>query len=34
MDLIEEIRSIDVMSMTPIDALNALFMLKEKARKI
>ena len=34
MDLIEEIRSIDVMSMTPIDALNQLFMLKEKARRI
>jgi len=34
MDLIEEIRAIDVMSMTPIDALNALFTLKEKARRI
>jgi len=34
MDLIEEIRSIDVMSMTPIEALNQLFMLKEKARRI
>lgn len=34
MDLIEEIRSIDVMSMTPIDAMNQLFMLKEKARRI
>ena len=34
MDLVEEIRSIDVMSMTPIDALNTLFSLKEKARRI
>ena len=34
MDLVEELRSIDVMSMTPIDALNALFSLKEKARRI
>ena len=33
MDLIEEIRNIDVMSMTPIDALNMLFLLKEKARQ-
>ena len=34
MDLVEELRSIDVMSMTPIDALNTLFSLKEKARRI
>ncbi len=34
MDLIEEIRSIDIMGMTPIEALNTLFMLKEKARRI
>ena len=34
MDLIEEICAIDVLAMTPIDALNALFTLKEKARKI
>jgi DNA mismatch repair protein MutS len=33
MDLIEEISNIDVMSMTPIDALNTLFLLKEKARR-
>jgi len=33
MDLVEEIRALDVMSMTPIDALNTLFMLREKARK-
>ncbi|MCI6373985.1 MAG: DNA mismatch repair protein MutS, partial [Clostridiales bacterium] len=34
MDLIEELRALDVMTMTPIDALNTLFSLKEKARKI
>lgn len=34
MDLIEELRALDVMAMTPIDALNTLFSLKEKARKI
>ncbi len=34
MDLIEELRTIDVMSMTPIDAMNLLFTLKEKARRI
>ncbi len=33
MDLVEEIKQLDVMSMTPIDAMNTLFMLKEKARK-
>lgn len=34
MDLIEELRALDVMAMTPIDALNTLFSLKERARKI
>ena len=34
MDLVEEIRNLDVMSMTPIDALNTLFLLKEKALKL
>ena len=33
MDLVEEIRALDVMSMTPIEALKTLFTLKEKARK-
>ena len=33
MDLVEEIRSLDVMAMTPIDALNTLFTLREKARR-
>lgn len=34
MDLIEELRALDVMAMTPIDALNALFAFKEKARRV
>ena len=34
MELVEEIRGIDVMSMSPIDALNTLFTLVEKARRI
>ena len=33
MDLVEELRDIDVMAMTPIDALNTLFRLQEKARR-
>ena len=33
-ELIEEIRGIDVMALTPIDALNKLFLLKEKAMKL
>ncbi|MDO4739564.1 MAG: DNA mismatch repair protein MutS [Eubacteriales bacterium] len=34
MQLIDEIRELDVMSMSPIDALNTLFKLTEKARRI
>ena len=34
MELVEEIRKLDVMSMSPIDALNVLFTLTEKARRI
>ncbi len=34
MELIEEISKIDVMSMSPIDSMNALFKLVEKARRI
>jgi DNA mismatch repair protein MutS len=34
MELIEQLRAIDVMSMTPVDALNALFKLTEQARRI
>ncbi len=34
MELVEEIRNMDVMSMSPIDALNALYRLSEEARRI
>ena len=34
LDLVEELRALDVNSMTPMDALNALFQLREKARNI
>jgi len=34
MELVEEIRAIDVMSMSPIDALNTLYRLSEEARRI
>lgn len=34
MELIEQLRAIDVMSLTPVDALNALFKLTEQARRI
>ncbi len=34
MELVEEIQKIDVMSMSPIDALNKLYELNEKARRI
>ena len=33
-DLVEELRTLDVNAMTPLDALNALFMLREKARNV
>ena len=33
-EFIEEIRALDVMALTPIDALNKLFLLKEKALKL
>ena len=34
MEIIEEIRGIDVMSLSPIDAMNCLFKLVEKVRRI
>ncbi|MGI6239025.1 MAG: DNA mismatch repair protein MutS [Christensenellales bacterium] len=34
MELVEEISALDVVGMTPIDALNKLFELNEKARRI
>ena len=33
-ELIEEIRALDVMAMTPMDALNKLYVLKEKALRL
>ena len=30
----EELQDLDVMALTPIDAMNRLFLLREKARKI
>ncbi len=33
-DLIEELRNLDVLSVTPMDALNILFRLREKARRL
>ena len=34
MELCEELRAIDVMSLSPIEALNKLYLLKEKAREV
>ena len=34
MELIEQLREIDVMSLTPVDALNLLYKLTEQARRI
>ena len=33
-DLIEELQNLDVLSITPMDALNELFRLREKARRL
>ena len=33
-EFIEEVRSLDVLAMTPMDALNKLFLLREKAMKL
>ena len=33
-EFIEEMRALDVLAMTPMDALNKLFLLKEKAMKL
>ena len=33
-DLLDEIRNLDVLSITPMDALNILFRIREKARRI
>ena len=33
-EIINELQSIDVMAITPMDAINKLFLLREKARKL
>ena len=33
MEIIQELQELDVMALTPIDAMNRLFLLREKARK-
>ena len=33
-EIIEELQQIDVMALTPMDAINRLFLLREKARKL
>ena len=33
-ELIDELAGLDVLSMSPMDALNKLFLLREKARKL
>ena len=34
MELVQEIAELDVVSMTPIEALNKLFEINEKAKRI
>ena len=33
-EIIQELQQIDVMAITPMDAMNMLFVLREKARKL
>jgi DNA mismatch repair protein MutS len=33
-EIIQELQAIDVMALTPMDAMNTLFLLREKARKV
>ena len=33
-EIIQELQQLDVMAITPMDAMNKLFLLREKARKI
>ena len=33
-EIIQELQQIDVMAITPMDAMNKLFLLREKARKL
>ena len=34
MEIIQELQDLDVMALTPIEAMNRLFLLREKARKV
>ena len=33
-EIINELQNIDVMALTPMDAINTLFLLREKARTL
>lgn len=33
-EIINELQTLDVMALTPMDAINKLFLLREKARKL
>ena len=33
-EIIKELQDLDVMALTPMDAINRLFLLREKARKL
>ena len=33
-EIIQELQDLDVMALTPMDAINRLFLLREKARKL
>ena len=33
-EIIQELQQLDVMAITPMDAMNKLFLLREKARKL
>ena len=33
-EIVKELQEIDVMAITPMDAMNKLFLLREKARKL
>ena len=33
-EILEELQALDVMALTPMDAINKLFLLREKARKL
>ena len=33
-ELVEDIKSLDILNMTPLDAMNALYNLQSKAKKL